>query len=183
MTTSDDMLERRLRDEAPRGPLATATVRRRVLEAAVSGAERRQRAAHRTAVAATLLVAAVSCVAVQWLPARSGSGGGASPSMVATVPQVPVDVHSPLPALAAGFDLPNRSRKLARAWLAHEVERASGGMLTVAGAPAKQARRPAPAWNDPRHVVTAISRPDEIPLLLAKLSREAIGSRFAGGER
>jgi hypothetical protein len=184
MTISDDMLERRLRDEAPRGQLAGAAVRRRVLEAAISGAARRRQAARRVAVAVALLVATMPCLMVLRLAARSGSDGGhTSTTTIATVPHAPADVQSQLPMLAAGFDLPNHSRTPVRDWLAREVERASGGMLTVAGAHPKPARKPAPAWNDPRHVVTAISRPDDIPMLLAKLSREAIGSRFGGGER
>jgi hypothetical protein len=183
MTTGDDPLERRRRDEAPRGPLAGAAVRRRVIEAAISGAASRRQAARRTVVAVALLVAAVPCLVLLWLPARPTGTRGGSTTTVATVPQTPAAVGSPLPMLAAGFDLSNHSRSLVRDRLAREIERASGGLLTVAGPPAPSTRRPVPAWNDPRHVITAISHPDEIPLLIAKLSREALGSRFGDGER
>ena len=181
MTTSDDMLERRLRDEAPRGPLAHAAVRRRVIEAAISGAARRRQAARRTGVAVTLLVAAVPCLMLLWLPARP-TGTRSGSTTVAAVRQKPAVTRAPRPMLAAGFNLSNHSRSLVRDQLAREIERASGGLLTMAGAAARPARKPVPPWNDPRHVITAISHPDEIPLLIAKLSREALGSRF-GDER
>jgi hypothetical protein len=156
-----------------------------VIEAAISGAASRRQAARRTVVAVALLVAAVPCLVLLWLPARfKGDGSGSTTaSAVATVPQTPAAVRSPLPMLAAGFNLSNHSRSLVRDRLAREIERASGGLLTVAGPPAPSTRRPVPAWNDPRHVITAISHPDEIPLLIAKLSREALGSRFGDGER
>lgn len=175
-------LEEQLREQAPRGPLAGGGLRRRVLAGAIAGAARRQRAARRAGLAIAAILAAAPAVAL-----LASRGQRAARFAADSVARGPLVQHEDLPTrcdplavLTGAIELPNQSRALVHRWLASAIAHDSGGTAGPTNTPPEAAPEPAPRWDDPRTIVAALVRPNEIPLLLALMSCEEPRSRILG---